>query len=108
VPVSMISDPFTITFERPKVLAVLNGLINGVTGLYGKVPENVYRVRVRKGVNIAANNVPRVMQIECMVRIPAGADAYDAPNIRAAVSMMVGSLNQLSAGIGDTYVTGTQ
>jgi len=103
-----ISSPFTITFERPRVLNALQGLINGMTGLYGKVPENVYRSRVRKGVMIAANNVPRVASAELIVRIPAGSDAYDAANIRAMISLLVGSLNQLSAGMGDTYITGTQ
>jgi hypothetical protein len=103
-----ISDPFTITFEKPSMLKTLQGLISAVTGLYGKVPENVYKgIFVRKGVNIAANNLPRVMEVDCRIRIPAGADNYDAANIRAAISATVGALNQISAGLGDTCVTGT-
>jgi len=100
------SDPFTFTFEKPRVYATLSGLQSGVTGLYGKVGENVHRIRVRKGVNIAANNLPRLMTIEALVRIPAGADSYDAANVRAAISAMIGGLTQVSAGMGDTYVTG--
>lgn len=101
------SDPFTITFERPSVLRTLSNLISGLTGLYGKVPNNVYTgIRVRKGMNIAANNVPRVGMIDMKMSIPAGADAYDAPNVRALIAAAIGSLNQVSAGLGDTAVSG--
>lgn len=103
-----ISDPFTVTFERPGLLKTLAGLVSGVTGLYGTVPENVYTaIRVRKGVNIAANNIPRVMVLDMKARIPAGSDAFNPVDIRAAVSLAVGSLSQISAGLGDTLVTGT-
>jgi len=101
------SDPFTITFERPSVLRTLSNLISGLTGLYGKVPVNVYTgIRVRKGVNIAANNVPRVMMIDMKISIPAGADSYDSVNCRAALSAAIGSLSQISSGLGDTTVSG--
>lgn len=101
------SDPFTITFERPGVLRTLSNLISGVTGLYGKVPTNVYTgIRIRKGVNIAANNVPRVMMIDMKLSIPAGADSYDSANVRAALSAAIGSLSQVSSGLGDTAVSG--
>lgn len=100
------SDPCTITFEKPKTFQTLSGLQSGLTGLYGKVGENVYKIRVRKGVNIAANNLPRLASVECIVRIPAGAESYDAANVRAMISLLVGGLNQATSGIGDTYVTG--
>jgi hypothetical protein len=103
-----ISDPFTVTHERPGLLKSLAGLISGTTGLYGTVPENVYTaIRVRKGVNIAANNIPRVMVLDMKARIPAGSDAFNPVDIRAAVSFAVGCLNQASSGLGDTLVTGT-
>lgn len=101
------SDPFTITFERPSVLRTLGNLISGVTGLYGKVPTNVYTgIRVRKGVNIAANNVPRVMMIDMKISVPAGADSYDSANVRAALSAAIGALSQQSSGLGDTAASG--
>jgi hypothetical protein len=46
------------------------------------------------------------MQIVTSIEVPAGADAADAANVRAALSLMIGSLNQISASIGDTAVTG--
>lgn len=103
-----ISDPFTVTFERPGLLKTLSGLISGVTGLYGTVPENVYTgCRVRKGVNIAANNIPRVMVLDFRARVPAGGDAFNPIDVRAGLSLFIGSLNQTSAGLGDTLTTGT-
>jgi hypothetical protein len=100
------SDPFTITIEKPRAYQSLSGLQSGLTGLYGKVGENVYTIRVRKGDNIAADNLPRLASVDCKIRIPAGGDAYDAANLRAMISMLVGSLNQFSAGLGDTLANG--
>lgn len=103
-----ISDPFTVLFERPGLLKTLAVLVSGVTGLYGSVPENVYTgCRVRKGVNIAANNIPRVMVLDFKARVPAGADAFNPVDIRGGLSLFIGALNQVSAGLGDTLTTGT-
>jgi hypothetical protein len=46
------------------------------------------------------------MLIETIAHIPAGADTADAANVRAAWSFHIGCLNQASAGVGDTTVTG--
>jgi hypothetical protein len=46
------------------------------------------------------------MQIRTEIEVPAGADAADPANVRAALSLMIGALNQISASIGDTAVTG--
>lgn len=100
-----ISDPFTITVTRPKVPKTLASP-NPVTGRYGSIPKNTYTMVIRKGVNVAANLAPQLMLVRVSIDVPAGADAYDAPNIRAAMSLLVGALNQVSAGFGDTVVTG--
>jgi hypothetical protein len=46
------------------------------------------------------------MLIKVELDIPAGADTADAPNIRAAISAAIGALNQQSAGLGDSTVSG--
>jgi hypothetical protein len=46
------------------------------------------------------------MQVTLSIDVPAGADSADAPNVRAALSMMLGTLTQQSAGIGDTVTSG--
>lgn len=100
-----VSDPFTITYTRPKVPKTLPSP-NPITGKYGNVPENEYTVVIRKGVNIAANVAPMIAIKRVSTRIPAGADAYDAPNVRALESAFVGVSNQQSAGVGDMLVSG--
>lgn len=100
-----VSDPFTISFYRPKVPRTLPSP-NAVTGKYASIPRNTYGVVVRKGVNFAANNAPDQYVNRCEFSVPAGTDAYDAANIRAAVSLLVGTLSQQSLGIGDTLTTG--
>lgn len=99
-----VSDPFTIAGGRPTSLRSLPA-VNG-NGGYSSVPRNTYFVITRKGVNIAANQPPVTMLISTKAEVPAGADAYDTPNVRAAVSLHVGALSQQSAGFGDMLVSG--
>jgi len=100
-----VSDPFTITVNRAKNPKVLPSP-NAVTGKYSSVPRNVHTFNVRKGVNFAANNAPDLMLVRCEISVPAGADAYDAANVRAALSLLIGALTQQSAGLGDLAATG--
>jgi hypothetical protein len=100
-----VSDPFTITVNRPKNPKALP-TPNPVTGRYGPIPRNRHVYLVRKGVNYAANQAPDIMMVRVEVDVPAGADAYDAPNVRAALSLLFGALSQQSAGLGDTAVNG--
>lgn len=100
-----VSDPFTVTLTRAPVLKPLPP-INPVTLRYGNIPKNTTQVLVRKGVLCAANQNPEVMTLRLYIDTPAGADSYDAPNCRAALSLLIGVLNQISAGLGDTVVTG--
>jgi hypothetical protein len=102
---SSVSRPFTVTLQRPPVLKSV-GVVDPVTGVLRSVPTNVYKVITRKGVTPLAGQQPRVMIITTEISVPAGADLADAPNVRAALSLHIGSLNQASAGIGDTCVTG--
>lgn len=100
-----VSDPFTVTFTRPKSPKALQSP-NPVTGRFGSVPKNTYSCIVRKGVNFAANQAPEVMLARLYIDVPAGSDAYDSPNIRAALSALIGSLDQQSSGFGDMLVNG--
>jgi hypothetical protein len=99
------SSPFTVTSVRPKVFKQL-GQPNPVTGSLPSVPKNQWVILVRKGVTPLAGQPAALMNIKITMDIPAGADVADAPNIRAAISAAVGALNQQSAGIGDTVISG--
>lgn len=100
-----VSAPFTVSFWKPKVNKIL-GTPNPVTGIVGSVGRNVYKVIVRKGVLPLAGQPYQTMLGSLSIEVPAGSDTADAPNIRAALSMLFGSLTQQSAGIGDTLVSG--
>lgn len=100
-----ISDPFTVTYNRPKNPRVLPSP-NAVTGKYPAVPRNTHTFIIRKGVQFAANQAADLLLVRCEIQVPAGADAYDSANVRAAVSLMAGILSQQSAGVGDTLATG--
>lgn len=99
------SCPFTITFVRPKVFKPL-GTPNPVTGVVKDVPRNTWKVHVRKGVLPLAGQAYQTMQMTCTIDVPAGSDVADPSNIRAAFSALIGSLSQVSSGIGDSAVSG--
>lgn len=99
-----VASPFTITFWRPKLYKLLGSLNSA--GVISYVPRNVHKIVTRKGVTPAINQNATPLVITTTIECPAGADTYDAANVRAALSVHVGSLNQVSAGLGDTVVTG--
>lgn len=100
------SDPFTITFWKPKVFRGL-GVPNPVTGAYADAGRNVWRAITRKGVLPAVDQPARILPIETIISIPAGAESYDVANVRAALSLHIGALTQLSAALGDSVNNGT-
>lgn len=100
-----VSDPFTVTFTRPKVPKTLPSA-NPVTGKFASIPRNTYGIIVRKGANYAANQAPDICVARLTVDVPAGTDAYDAVNIRAMLSLLSGILYQQASGAGDTLVSG--
>lgn len=105
VRVHTISDPFTVTFNRPKVPKTLPPA-NPVTGKRGSIPRNTYSLLIRKGVRPEINGSSETAIIRCQFDIPAGADAADSQNIRAMISLLVGILSDQSAGVGDSLVSG--
>lgn len=100
-----ISSPFTITAVRPKTMRLLPSP-NPVTNVIKNVPKNTTKVITRKGVIPLAGQPAAICVITTTMDIPAGADTADAESIRAALSAHFGVLQQQSAGIGDTVVTG--
>lgn len=99
------SRPFTVTLSRPAVLRQLPA-VNPVTGYLPNVPRNVYKIIARKGVTVLSGQPAQVALATLELSIPAGADVADAANVRAMLSLLIGSLNQISSSIGDTVVTG--
>jgi hypothetical protein len=100
-----VAAPFTINFTRPANLRVL-GTPNPVTGVVTAIPTNTYKCIGRKGVLPLAGQPYRVFNGTLTLDMPAGADLADPSNAKALVSLMVGALNQQSAGLGDMLVSG--
>lgn len=99
------SNPFTATWFKPATYRML-GQPNPVTGRVKEVPMNRSTLLVRKGMLPLAGQPFYVGSGRVVFDVPAGADTADQANLRALVSCLAGIVNQLSAGIGDTLVTG--
>jgi len=97
------SKPFTITFSRPAQIRSAPS-VSPVTGVMPNTPRNVYSVKVRKGTVPGVNQNPQVMVLSCDFAVPAGSDLVEPEDIRAAVSLLIGSLTQQSSGLGDTLI----
>jgi hypothetical protein len=97
-------EPFTMTFYKPSALKSLP-VANPVTGLRGQVPTNQYKIIVRKGGE-AATGVPVTAICRMTFDIPAGMETFDPDNVKAFVSYIVGLLNEESADLADTFITG--
>jgi hypothetical protein len=105
VTISSVASPFVFSWWKPKVFRYL-GKPNPTTGLITSVPRNVWKGITVKGVLPLTGQPYQNLVVTTTIEVPAGSDTADAPNIRAALSMHLGSLSQLSAGIGDTAVSG--
>lgn len=100
-----VSKPFTVTVFRPAILKTLPQA-NPITGVIKSIPMNTYKVIVRKGACPAANQSAIVATVNVTINVPAGADTYEPEDIRAMLSLAFGVTSQVSAGLGDTCVSG--
>lgn len=99
-----VSSPFTATFYKPASLKTLPAP-NPLSGARGTIPNNQYKIIVRKGGE-AASGVPVTAVARLTIDVPAGMDSYNPDNVRSLVSFLVGLLNEESADLADTLLTG--
>lgn len=99
-----VSKPFTATFYKPAVLQKLPAP-NPLSGLRGSIPNNQYKLVIRKGGD-AASGVPVVAICRLTIDIPAGMDTQSPDDVKSMLSFLVGLLNEESADLGDTCLTG--
>lgn len=100
-----VSKPFTITMFKPAQLRTLPQA-NPVTGVIKNIPFNVYKIITRKGAEPSANQTALVCRVTTTIEVLAGVDTYEPEEVLAMLSCHVGVLNEQSAGIGNTVVTG--
>lgn len=98
------SRPFTATFYRPQSIRSLPAP-NPVSGLRGSIPNNQYKLVVRKG-GYAAADVPCTAVARLTIDVPAGMDSYNADELKALVSYLTGLLTEECNDLADTLVTG--
>jgi hypothetical protein len=103
VDVSSGSRPFTYTFTKPAVVRSLPPV--DASGVVRNVPRNTYTWLFRKGVTPLSGQQSIPAQARLQIEVPAGADLADAAGLRALTSLMIGVLNQNSAGLGDTLIS---
>lgn len=106
VDVNMVSKPFTVNFVRPAAFKQV-AQPNPVTGVLSRTSHNVWKLITRKGVVPLSGQSPQTMLVTTTFEVPAGSDAVEPEDIRAALSLHIGILNQQSAGIGDSLISGT-
>lgn len=99
------SKPFTVSFARPQTIRSAP-VVNPVSGVMPNSPRNVYSVIVRKGQVPGTGQNPQVAVLRCDLAVVAGADLVEPEDVRAALSLLIGSMSQQSAGLGDTLVNG--
>lgn len=95
--------PFTISFFKP---AVMKTATLDAEGRATRSPMNVYKLIVRKNVQIDAQNTNKIAIVTTTIEIPAGAETYSVANIRAMLSCHLGACADQTASYGDTVLTG--
>lgn len=103
VEVNSLSNPFTVTMFKVASPKALPSLLTN--GSLPSVPRNVYKLNVRKGVEVLSGQPRQNMLIEMIWHVPAGADIQDPESMRAALSLLIGILSAESANIGTTTIT---
>lgn len=104
VTVHTASDVFTISAWKPLSYKVAQFVS---TTIFKRPPRNLYKIIVRKGLLVNTNFPKDIGILTMSFELPAGSETLDAANIRALVSAAVGAFNQVSAGWGDSLVTGS-
>lgn len=99
-----VSNPFTATFYKPATAQRLPAP-NPVTGLRGSIPNNQYKLVIRKGGEVASG-VPATAIARLTIDVPAGMDSYNPDEVRALVSYLIGLLDEESADLAETLLTG--
>lgn len=99
-----VAAPFTTAMFKPQAFKYLQPL--GTNGVLKSVPVNTYKVITRKGVLPLAGQSYKNANISTILDIPAGSDIADPLSLRAAISLHIGVLQQVAAGIGETATNG--
>lgn len=104
VDVNSASRPFSLLASRPANIRGLPAV--NANGVLPNVPINTYSLNTRKGVTPLSGQASVFASMKTTLNIPAGSDLADPSNLRAMISAHIGALDQLSAEIGETAISG--
>lgn len=102
-------NPFTLQVSRPAVLKSPTYGVDAYGRVQGQVPKNSYRVTVRTGLALTSagnSGAVDVGKITLELVIPAGAEAYGADQMKAALLLALASASSQIGGLVDTASTG--
>nr|WEU70909.1 MAG: hypothetical protein 2 [Hangzhou atkins-like virus 3] len=97
------SNPFLINFIVP---ASYRGIQVNAIGAGTSRGYNTTKIRLLKGCVVDGVQNRRPLMIDVDVKVPPGADILDPESVRAALSFLIGVLNNQSSGYGDTVLQG--
>lgn len=102
-----VARPFTLSIFRPGAMA--QPPVASSNGIVSAFPRNVFKRIVRKSVSVSPDaSVPKQnVIITVTYSIPAGAETYDEPNVRAALSLSAGLDSPTADALFDSFKTGT-
>ncbi len=86
------TDPFVVTISKPNVSANLPQV--PLNGVLGRVARNLTSFVTRKGTLPLIGQNPQVSEIRTDMKVIAGAEVNDLPNIAAALSVHIGMLTR--------------
>lgn len=99
-------NPFNVSISRAKVLKP-GPNVNSQNQIVGQPARNITKGSAKKGMRVnSASSVRFPAYFDWRLSVPAGSESVDPAEIRAMLSLVIGQLTQMSAGIGDTIVTG--
>lgn len=100
-----LSNPFTLTFERPASFRGV-GQPNPSTGVLSQQPRNTFKVRLRKGQTPLSGQADQISNMEIRIPVVAGADSADVASIQAMMSCLGGVLSTDADAIAQWLVDG--
>jgi hypothetical protein len=99
------SSPFIFIAYRPVAFTPV-GRVNP-QGVLVNNGFNNWAFVVKKGMIPLAGQAPQVATFTLNMKIPAGADLASPGEIKSALSLLFGAVTQVSAGTGDSLISGT-
>ncbi len=102
--VHSVSQPFTVTIRRQRILKVL-GKAN-LNGYISNVGRNTYTMLFRKGVLPLAGQPYSIALARFETEVPSGSEIADVANLKSWISFIGGFISSNATGLFQTWTDG--